>query len=314
MHIRVALVALLLAALVGCQSGADRSAPTDQAPASTASSPKPAITPRTHIELPGDRGEIVLPKHRLCGFVGYPGANGQGRLGIGDLEERMGELHAACEPYALNREIIPTMELIAVTVNPHPGADGMWRDRVDPAVIDTWLAKAREHGAILLLNIQPGQADFIDEVRALEPYLKQPDVGLALDPEWAMGPGQVPMQSFGSTTGEEMNEVASYLSDLVVQNNLPEKVMVYHILHAEIITNEAALVPQPGVVLIKSVDGIGSPGAKISTYNRVMAGVAPHIHPGFKLFYEEDVDTSGVLMSPPEVLAISPVPDYVMYE
>ena len=35
---------------------------------------------------------------------------------------------------------------------------------------------------------------------------------------------------------------------------------------------------------------------------------------GFKLFYEEDVQTSGVLMTPAEVLAISPTPDYVLYE
>lgn len=303
-------------ALVGCAVQTPQPAEEQPSPSPVATSPtpRPTVQPRVHIQLPGDRGEIILPKYRLCGFVGYPGANGQGRLGIGDLEERMVELHQACAPYAVDREIIPTMELIAVTVKPEPGPDGMWRERIDPAVIDAWLAKAREHGAILLLNIQPGQANFIDEVRALEPYLLQPDVGVALDPEWAMGPGEIPMQNFGSTTGEELDEVASYLSDLVVQNNLPEKVMLYHILHPQIIGNEAALTPHPGLVLIKSVDGIGSPGAKIGTYNRVSAGVPPFIHMGFKLFYQEDVDTSGVLMTPEEVLAIWPIPDYVMYE
>ena len=35
---------------------------------------------------------------------------------------------------------------------------------------------------------------------------------------------------------------------------------------------------------------------------------------GFKLFYEEDVDTSGILMTPDEVMALTPTPSYIMYE
>jgi hypothetical protein len=256
----------------------------------------------------------LLPAHRLCGFVGYPGALGQGRLGIGAIEDRMAELHDTCAPFGVDRAVMPVMELIAVTVQPQPGPDGMWRDRVDPAIIDEWLSVAREHGALLLLDIQPGQAEFLDEVKVLERYLVQPDVGVALDPEWSMGPGQIPMQSFGSTSGEELDQVAAYLSDLVTSHDLPEKPMVYHILHPSIISNEDALQPHPGIVLIKSVDGIGAPADKISTYQQVSATVPPHVHMGFKLFFDEDMQTSGVLMSPDEVLALSPVPDYVLYE
>jgi len=233
----------------------------------------------------------LLPAHRLCGFVGYPGALGQGRLGIGAIEDRMAELHDTCAPFGVDRAVMPVMELIAVTVQPQPGPDGMWRDRVDPAIIDEWLSVAREHGALLLLDIQPGQAEFLDEVKVLERYLVQPDVGVALDPEWSMGPGQIPMQSFGSTSGEELDQVAAYLSDLVTSHDLPEKPMVYHILHPSIITNEDALQP-----------------------HQVSATVPPHVHMGFKLFFDEDMQTSGVLMSPDEVLALSPVPDYVLYE
>lgn len=280
---------------------------------SQSATPSPTPTPTPKPTLPGG-GRELLPDYRLCGYVGHPGAPGQGRLGIGEIEDRMAEMRETCAPYAADRAIMPVMELIAVTVQPFPGEDGMWRDRIDPAIIDQWLAVAREHGAILLLDIQPGQSGFLDELKALERYLVQPDVGVALDPEWAMGPGQVPMQSFGSTSGEELDEVAAYLSDLVVANDLPEKVMVYHILHPSIISNEAALQPHPGVVLIKSVDGIGAPADKISTYEQVSIDVPAGVQMGFKLFYEEDVQTSGVLMSPDEVLALTPVPDYVLYE
>ena len=90
--------------------------------------------------------------------------------------------------------------------------------------------------------------------------------------------------------------------------------MLYHILHPQIISNEAALQAHPGVVLIKSVDGIGNPADKVHTYNQVAAAVPPHVFMGFKLFYEEDTANGGVLMTPEEVLAISPAPDYIMYE
>ena len=314
------LAALLAGVLVlaGCSAVPDGSDPAvGEAAASTgaltSATPTPTPTPTPLPQLPGG-GRQLLPTYRLCGFVGYPGAPGQGRLGIGAVEDRMPELFEQCAPYAGDRKIMPVMELITTTVQPFPGEDGMWRSRIDPAVIDHWLSVARANGAILLLDIQPGQSSFLDELKALERYLDEPDVGVALDPEWAMSPGQVPGQSFGSTTGEELNEVAGYLAGLVAEHQLPEKVMVYHILHPEIISNEAALQQHWGVVQIKSVDGIGAPADKIATYQRVSAGVPPHVSMGFKLFYEEDVQNSGYLMTPAEVLALVPVPDYIMYE
>lgn len=311
--------------LAGCSGPAQDSAEPAASPAASADSatrsasptptPTPTATPTpTPLQLPGDGGRELLPSYRLCGFVGYPGASGQGRLGIGAVEDRMPELHEQCAPYAGDRTIMPVMELIAVTVMPFPGEDGMWRTRTDPAIIDHWLSVARDNDAMLLLNIQPGQAQFLDEVMALEQYLIEPDVGVALDPEWAMAPGQVPMQSFGSTSGEELDQVAAYLADLVAEHDLPDKVMLYHILHPEIISNEAALQWHGGVVQIKSVDGIGAPADKIATYDRVKAEVPPQVSMGFKLFYEEDVQTSGYLMTPEEVMWLEPVPDYVMYE
>jgi hypothetical protein len=50
----------------------------------------------------------------------------------------------------------------------------------------------------------------------------------ALDPEWAMDPGQVPGRAYGHSTGAELDDVASYIADLVEEYDLPQKVMVYH--------------------------------------------------------------------------------------
>ena len=49
-------------------------------------------------------------------------------------------------------------------------------------MIDTYLKAARREKALLVLDIQPGHTDFLEEVKRLEAVAAQPDVGLALDP------------------------------------------------------------------------------------------------------------------------------------
>jgi len=72
--------------------------------------------------------------------------------------------------------------------------------------------------------------------------------------------------------------------------------------------------PQPGVAVIKSVDGLGPKGAKLNTYHFLMRTTAPGVHAGFKLFFDEDRQNGAFLMSPGEVMALAPRPEYVMYE
>jgi hypothetical protein len=166
----------------------------------------------------------------------------------------------------------------------------------------------------LILNIQPGQSDFLSEVRHLEKYLREPDVGVALDPEWAMKPGQTPGRYYGQTTGAHVNEVADYLAALVRDNRLPEKALVFHEVNGSVVKDEGSLKPSAGVVIIKSVDGLGPKPAKIATYDYLMRHMPAGVHPGFKLFFDEDRRNGGTLMTPKEVLALIPVPEYVMYE
>ena len=124
-------------------------------------------------------------------------------------------------------------------------------------MVEEYLRAARASKALLLLNIQPGQSDFLTEVKTFEKYLREPDVGVALDPEWAMKPKQLPGRSFGQTDGETINEVANYLSGIVSEGNLPEKALVFHQVNNWVLKDEPELKPAPGVVFIKSVDGLG---------------------------------------------------------
>jgi hypothetical protein len=258
-------------------------------------------------------GRAIFPAYRLVGFCGTPGAPALGRL-AGDLTAKGRAVLDYAEKYAGARPVLPAFELIAVLVLGLPGADGKYRRRVDDAVVDRYLVAAREAKALLLLNVQPGRSDFMTEVRHFERYLREPDVGVALDPEWAMKPGQKPGERYGQTTGETVNEVAEYLSKIVAEGDLPEKALVFHQFTRYMLKDEGAIRAHPGVALVKSVDGWGPKRAKIETFNHLVKGMGPGVHVGFKLFFYEDTSTGGKLMTPTEVLSLTPEPEYVMYE
>ena len=319
------LVSLLVATLPGGDDGVKPGTPIAAAPlgsprpTSTATptpTARPTPTPARLLQLPRG-GREVFPRYRLVGYAGGPGSAALGRLGIGDPDARVAEIERLGRHYAGGRQVLPVLELITVVAHDKPGRSGSYNGMIDAAEIDRWLVIARRHKAVLLLDIQPGRADFLPLVKALRPWLVQPDVGVALDPEWAVGPGQVPGRVFGSTTGEELDQVAAYLAALVRARRLPQKIMVVHQLAPRVIRNLERLRPHREVAVIKSVDGIGSPAAKTDTWNRLVAGLGRlpgGVHPGFKLFFEEDARGASTLMGPAQVMRLRPTPEYILYE
>jgi hypothetical protein len=314
LKIRPVIGGALAASLAACMSSPPH-------PPSAGSSPQVADAPAASVsvapkaplaELPRG-GRTLFPDHRLVGFCGTPGAPELGEL-QGNLTVKAKALEAKAAAYAQDRAILPVFELIAVVVQGWSGADGKYRRRMDDSVVDDYLRAARQAKALLLLNIQPGQSDFLTEVKTFEKYLREPDVGVALDPEWAMKAKQRPGQFFGQTTGGIINDVASYLSSIVEDNALPEKALVFHQVNEWVLKDESSLTAHAGVVVIKSVDGLGPVHAKIVTYDFLMGKAAPGVHAGFKLFFDEDTRNGSRLMTPGEVLALSPRPEYVMYE
>ena len=52
------------------------------------------------------------------------------------------------------------------------------------------------------------------------------------------GPGEIPGQSIGSTDARTVNEVSAYLSRIVRERKLPEKLLLVHRFTADMIENE----------------------------------------------------------------------------
>ena len=262
-------------------------------------------------ELPGG-GLEILPDRRVVAFYGAPQDEELGALGIGSPDRAAEELLRQAEPYdSTRRPVLPALELISTVAIAEPGNDGSYSDRQTGHVIERYLAAARRAGALLILDIQPGRADFMDEVEHLAEYIDEPDVGLALDPEWHLGPGEVPGQVIGSVSARAVNQVAAYMSQIVEENDLPQKLLIVHQFTADMISNREQLEPRPGVATVLNSDGFGDQPNKIAKYKQLRpAGSLDAFYPGFKLFYGEDID----LMSPEQVLELNPAPDVVIYE
>ena len=268
-----------------------------------------AQEPPSPPELPRG-GRRLFPDHRIVAFYGAPQDEQLGILGMGSLREAARKLERQARPYARRtRPVLPAFELIATIATAAPGEGGLYRSRQTAATIDRHLRVARRAKAMLILDIQPGRADFLDETRRLRRWLREPDVGLALDPEWHMEAGEVPGQSIGSVTAREVNQVSAYLADIVRKRNLPEKLLLIHQFTDGMIVDKASMARREGVALTVNVDGFGDRPNKRSKYD-AFTSEATRFHDGFKLFYREDTN----LMKPRQVLALTPPPDLVVYE
>jgi hypothetical protein len=200
-------------------------------------------------------------------------------------------------------------ELIAVIAAADPGPDGLYRTRQPAEVVRRYLAAARRAGALLILDIQPGRSDFLTEARALAPFLVQPDVGLALDPEWRMRPDEVPGRVIGSVDAAEVNRVTDWLSGVAARRGLPDKLVLVHRFADGMIRRPRGLRTRPNLDMVVNADGFGTPALKRASYRRAVRDRG-RLGTGFKLFFEEDTG----LMTPRQVLALRPVPEVVVYE
>jgi hypothetical protein len=308
---RAVAAGLLLAAatVVAVTVAFSRSGGDSSAGAGSARGGDTAAKPKPPPELPRG-GRRIFPRYRIVAFYGAPNDTALGALGIGSPAKMAGRLRKQARDYRHGgRPILPAFELIATVASGAPGNDGNYSYRQPASMIDRYLKAARRERALLILDVQPGRANFMSEVRRLRPWLEQPDVSLALDPEWRVGPGQIPGKVIGSVDSAEVNRVTRYVREIVRQRKLPQKLLLIHQFTGDMIPDKARLLRPPELALTINIDGFGDQPNKIAKYNEFQRGDRG-FHKGFKLFYEEDTD----LMSPKDVLRLRPRPEIVVYE
>jgi hypothetical protein len=309
-YLRRRLVAggVLVAVLVGIAAAAGAFTGGEQPAAEGDGRADAGQRPEQPAELPRG-GRTLLPDRRVVAFYGAPQTAELGALGIGSPDAAARRLERQARPYARERRpVLPALELITVIANADAGDDGMYRTRQADAVIRRYLRAARRHDMLLLLDIQPGRSDFFTETTRLERWLREPDVSLALDPEWRVGEGEVPGQVIGHVDAREVNATSAWLAQLVARHDLPQKLFVVHQFTDDMV-DDTQLKRRDGLAMVLNADGFGSKPVKVAKYH-AFTRAARTFDQGFKLFYEEDAG----LMSPRAVLRLRPAPDVVVYE
>src|ERR1700690_2397813 len=106
------------------------------------------------------------------------------------------------------------------------------------------LDRANQMQGLLILDGQVGLSNVHTEIPLLEPYLKLPNVELAIDPEFAMQTsGRPPGTVIGTLSASDINYAAQYLASLVKQNNLPPKILIIHRFTEDMVTHYKQIKP-----------------------------------------------------------------------
>ncbi len=247
----------------------------------------------------------------MVAYYGNGAASGLGILGVGTPDQAAVAVQGQANQYAFaGKPVLPAMELIATVALPEPGPDGVYSSHGDLAMVERYLAAARRLKELLILDFQPGHSDFLTQVQRFRQFLVQPDVGVAVDPEWHLKPGQIPGQVIGSATAAEINAVSAYLQQLTIAYRLPQKLFVIHQFQLAMLPDRAGIVARPGLATVFHADGDGTPFAKLGVYRDLNFPGPPYFR-GFKLFFNRD----RPLLSPQQVIAeVSPAPDLISYQ
>ena len=190
----------------------------------------------------------------------------------------------------------------------------MYRARMPDTLISKIISWADNKDYLVILDIQVGRSTVASELRPLIPYLLHPNVHLALDPEFAMHSGAKPGSVIGTMDAADINWTADYLAKLVQDNHLPPKILIIHRFTENMVTNYQNIDPLPDVQVVMDMDGWGFGAKKINTYDAVIYP-EPVQFTGFKLFYKNDLKPPSTrMLTPAEILDLTPQPSFIQYQ
>jgi hypothetical protein len=267
---------------------------------------------QTGVQLPGG-GQVLFPGHLLVALYGHPGTPGLGALGQQGLQASIARArkNAAAYRALTSVPVVPAFEIIATVAEASPGPDGDYSYETPVASLLPWVRGATAAGMYVILDLQPGRASFLAQAMRYRSLLELPDVGLALDPEWKLQPGQLPLHQIGSVSIGEVNSVISWLAALTAQYHLPQKLLVLHQFRLSMIRDERQLdTGYHDLAIIIHMDGQGTPAEKQQTWETITRAAPAGVFFGWKNFYRED----HPMMSPRQTMARMPRLSMVSYQ
>lgn len=262
------------------------------------------------------RDGAILPCNRIVVYYGNPNSTRMGALGEFPKDEMLSRLRRQVDAYKQadpNTPVVPGLHMVAVVAQGDKGPSGHYRTIARDEDVNKVYGWAKEVDGIFFVDIQVGT----DNIRNLLPrfdwILKNPDVHLAVDPEFMMKDGSKPGTKIGTMSAADINYVTEHVAKLVREHNLPPKVVIIHRFTQRMVTNYEDIVRRPEVQLVIHMDGWGEPWLKRDSYRDYMVK-EPVQYPGIKIFYGNDTRGDSQLMTPNDVMALWPKPLYVQYQ
>ena len=281
--------------------------------ATTTTIKKPAWPVKTTYPNAG----ALLPFNRIVAYYGNFYSTGMGVLGQYPPDEMLQKLASTTAMWQAtdpSTPVIPAIHYIVETAQADKSKSGYYIARMPDDQIDKALALAAQAHAIVFIDFQVGTSDIRRELPMYAKYLALPNVHVGIDPEFYMKDGAKPGTEVGTMDATDVNWAAQYLAGIVKANNLPPKILIIHRFTEAMVTNAERIQPLPEVQIVMDMDGWGSEAKKITTYVWIVAA-EPVQFTGFKLFYKNDLKPPSTgMMTPAEVLSLTPAPIYIQYQ
>ena len=266
----------------------------------------------TGVQLPGG-GQLVFPGRRFVALYGHPGDPVLGVLGEQPVDEAVERAQRVAAEYEslVDEPVVPAFEIITTVASGSAGPAGDYSRRTPIDKLRPWVDAARAAGVYVVLDLQPGRTDFLTQAKEYEELLREPHVGLALDPEWRLADDQRHLEQIGSVSAAEVNQVVEWLADLTADHRLPQKLLILHQFTIPMITDRADVhTGRDELAVLIHVDGFGTPAAKRNTWNALQLDPPPDVWWGWKNFYDEDQPT----FTPEQTVEMSPAPVFISYQ
>ncbi len=259
----------------------------------------------------------ILPFKRVVAYYGNFYSKQMGVLGEYPTGQMLAMLASTTAEWAAadpTTPVIPAIQYIAVVAQGSAGADGKYIARMPDDQIDHALDLAHQVNGLMILDVQVGKSNLQTELPLLEKYFAMPNVELAIDPEFSMKDGDPPGSVIGTFDASDINYAAQYLAQIVNANHLPPKILIVHRFTEAMVTNYKKIQPLPEVQIVMDMDGWGSQAKKQNTYLHVIES-EPVQFTGIKLFYKNDLKPPSTgMLTPQQVLHLTPAPIYIQYQ
>ncbi|MEO5815918.1 MAG: hypothetical protein ABIT20_11630 [Gemmatimonadaceae bacterium] len=279
--------------------------------------PDSVLDAKWPVKGPASAPGALLPANRIVAFYGNPLEKRMGALGEYPKETMLQMLDKEVQRWAKadpSHPVIPALHMVVTTAQGAPGKNGLYRLRMRDSLVDAIYGWAKEKKGIFFVDIQLGKDNVENEVPRLRRWLENPDVHMAVDPEFAMAAsGAVPGTKIGTMDAKAINWVINFMDGIVKEKNLPPKILVVHRFTRKMVSNSKDIRPTANVQVVMDMDGWGPPWLKFDSYHDYVKA-EPVQYTGFKLFFHNDTKKGDALLTPAEVLRLHPRPLYIQYQ